>query len=307
MSIRIGFGVAGFPFSCPTAFNEWIDMLEASATDSVWFSERLVSSQPTLEPMAAMAMMAGRTKRLKFGMNAIVLPFRDPLVLAKECATLDYLSDGRLLPVFGVGGETSPEFRATGMDPRGRGPRSDEMLEIMARLWSDEGPVNYEGKHYRYTNVMISPRPKQQPLPLWIGGSSEAAIRRTARVGTGWLAGLQSPAQVRPVVAAIREASAEAGRPLDPDHYGAGFSYRFGDASEAIVQKAAVQFSRIPGAPPADQYMAVGSARDIAARAEEFVDAGISKFVVRPIAEGDADVMEQTRRIIEEVMPLVHR
>ena len=306
MSIRMGFGVAGFPFSGPGAFFEWIDLLEASATDSIWFSERLVSSQPTLEPMAAMALLAGRTTRLKFGMNAIVLPFRDPLVLAKECATLDYLSDGRLLPVFGVGSDIAPEFRATGSNTVGRGPKSDEMLDIMARLWSDEGPVNYEGTYFHYANAMISPRPKQQPLPIWIGGSSEAAIRRTARVGTGWLAGLQSPAQVRPVVASIRTASAAAGRPLDEDHYGAGFSYRFGSWDEPVAQKAAAQFARIPGAPSSAAYIAVGSAADIVARAREYVEAGISKFVVRPIAEGDAEIMEQTKRLIEEVMPLVH-
>jgi alkanesulfonate monooxygenase SsuD/methylene tetrahydromethanopterin reductase-like flavin-dependent oxidoreductase (luciferase family) len=103
MSIRIGMGVAGFPFSSPAAFLRWVDLCEESPIDSIWFSERLVSAVPTLEPMVAMALVAGRTERLKFGMNAIVLPFRDPLVLAKECATLDYLSGGRLLPAFGVG------------------------------------------------------------------------------------------------------------------------------------------------------------------------------------------------------------
>ena len=120
MSIRIGMGV-GFPFSGPQAFLDWIDLCEQSPIDSVWFSERLVSTVPNLEPMTAMAMVAGRTKRLKFGMNAIVLPFRDPLVLAKECATLDFLSGGRLLPAFGVGSEIAPEFRATSRGPIGRG------------------------------------------------------------------------------------------------------------------------------------------------------------------------------------------
>ena len=220
MSIRIGMGV-GFPFSGPQAFLDWIDLCEQSPIDSVWFSERLVSTVPNLEPMTAMAMVAGRTKRLKFGMNAIVLPFRDPLVLAKECATLDFLSGGRLLPAFGVGSEIAPEFRATSRGPIGRGGYSDEIIEIMTRLWTEEH-VTHAGDHFQYEDVTISPRPKQQPLPVWIGGSSPAAIRRTARVGTGWLAGLQSPAQCAPVVAAIRREAAANGRPLDDDHYGAG-------------------------------------------------------------------------------------
>lgn len=305
MSIRIGMGVAGFPFSGPGAFQKWVDLCEDSPIDSIWFSERLVSPGPTLEPMVAMAMVAGSTSRLKFGMNAIVLPFRDPLVLAKECATLDYLSGGRLLPAFGVGGEAAPEFRATNREPRGRGACSDEMLEIMTRLWAGE-QLTYEGRHFTYRDVTIRPRPVQQPLPCWIGGSSPAAIRRTARLGTGWLGGLQTPAQCAPVVSAIKKAAAEAGRTIDDDHYGAGFAFRFGSRDEPVVERTAAQFARLPGPGDPFSYLAVGTAADIASRAAEYVEAGISKFVLRPIAANDAEIMEQTQRLIDEVVPLVH-
>ena len=303
MSTGFGLGIAGFPFSGVPAFLEWIDLCETLGIDSVWFSERLVSSQPALEPIAAFGVVAGRTKRLKFGMNAIVAPLRDPLVLAKQCATLDFLSDGRLLPVFGVGSDAAPEFRATGRDPRGRGRRSDELLELLSRLWSEEH-VTYSGEHYQYQDVTISPRPVQQPLPLWIGGSSDAAIRRTAKLGTGWLGGIQTPAQVRPVVAKIRAATAEAGRSIDDDHYGAGFPFRFGSPEDEVVQRSATAYRRIgEGIDPAE-YFAVGGASDIAARAREYIDAGASKFVLRPIATSDADFMIQTRRLAEEVTPL---
>lgn len=304
MSVRIGFGLAGFPFSGPAAFWDWLDLCERRGVDSFWLSERLISTQLALEPMTALAMVAGRTSNMKFGMNAVVLPLRDPLVLAKECATLDYLSGGRLLPVFGVGNEVAPEWRATGRDPAGRGSRSDEMLEIMARLWSEDA-VTYEGKHFQYHGATIAPKPVQQPLPLWIGGSSEAAIRRTARLGTGWLAGVQTPAQVAPVVSAIRRASAEAGRPLDPDHYGAGFSFRFGSWDEPIVERSAAAFSRIAAGAPARDYMAVGGAAEILGRVREYIDAGISKFVARPIADSDAEMLAQTTRLIDEVIPIV--
>ena len=302
MSIGIGLGVAGFPFSFQQAFLKWIDLCEDHGVDSVWLSERIVSRQPNLELMTTFGVIAGRTERLKFGMNAIVVPLRDPLILAKQCASLDYLSGGRLLPVFGVGGETNPEFAATGRSPKGRGAQSDEALDILSALWTGE-PVTYEGQHYRYHNAVISPRPIQQPLPLWIGGSSEAAIRRTARIGTGWLAGLQSPAQVAPVVAAIRERSAANGRPLDDDHYGAGFAFRFGYWDEPVVQRQASTFARIPEAPAPADYLAVGSADNIAARISEYIAAGISKFVLRPLAEDDEGLMEQTRRLCDEVIP----
>ncbi len=303
MSIGFGLGMAGFPFSGTKAFLAWIDLCEERGVDSVWFSERLVSSQPALEPIATFGVVAGRTERLKFGMNAIVLPLRDPLVLAKECATLDFLSGGRLLPAFGVGAETAPEFRATGRDPRGRGSRSDEMLEIMARLWGEEH-VSFRGKHFQYDDVTIAPRPVQQPLPMWIGGSSDAAVKRTAKYGTGWLGGIQLPAQVGPVVTKIRAATAEAGRSIDSDHYGAGFPFRFGNFDEPVVQRSAALYSRIGGGLKPEAYLAVGGAAEIAARAEEYIAAGVSKFVLRPIAESDDEILEQTRRLTEEVTPL---
>jgi len=303
MSIGIGLGIAGFPFSGAKAFLSWIDLCEERGVDSVWLSERVVSRSPSLELMTTFGVIAGRTERLKFGMNAIVAPLRDPLILAKECASLDFLSGGRLLPVFGVGGELNPEFRATGRSPKGRGPQSDEMFDIMSALWTGE-PVTYEGKYYRYQEAVIAPKPVQDPLPLWIGGSSEAAIRRTARIGTGWLGGVQSPAQVRPVVAAIRELSAANGRPLDDDHYGAGFPFRFGTADEPVVQQQAAGLARIPDAPDAITYMAVGDAGAIADRVREFIHAGISKFVLRPIATSDEDLLKQTVRLTEEVIPL---
>ena len=302
MSIGIGLGVAGFPFSSASAFLEWIDLCEERAVDSVWFSERLVSSQPALEPIAAFGVVAGRTSRLKFGMNAIVLPLRDPLVLAKECATLDFLSGGRLLPVFGVGSDLAPEFRGTSRSPEGRGRQADEMIEILSKLWSEEH-VNFAGKHYTYTDVTISPRPVQQPLPLWIGGSSPAAIRRTARLGSGWLGGVQTPKQVAPVIAAIRAATAEAGRTIDADHYGAGFAFRFGTPDDPPAARAAAGLARIgPGVDPLS-LMAVGDADTVAGRIEEFIAAGASKFVLRPIGEDDADTMLQTQRLVEEVVP----
>jgi probable F420-dependent oxidoreductase len=302
MSIGIGLGVAGFPFSSPSAFLDWIDLCEERGVDSVWFSERLVSVQPALEPIAAFGVVAGRTKRLKFGMNAIVLPLRDPLVLAKECATLDFLSGGRLLPVFGVGAETAPEWRATGRNPAGRGSRSDEALQLLARLWSEDH-VNYEGRHYRYTDVTISPKPVQQPLPLWIGGSSEAAIRRTAAIGTGWLGGIQSPAQVRPVVAAIKAATVEAGRTIDDDHYGAGFPFRFGSMDDPVVQRQAAGLARIGAGLDPTAYMAVGGAKEVRTRLQEYMEAGVSKFVLRPVADSDTEWMAQTARLVDEIVP----
>lgn len=304
MSVRIGLGAALLPETTPASFFRWLDLCEESEVDSIWFSERLAGPQKALEPMTAMAAVAGATERIKFGMNVVLLPLRDPLVLANECATIDYLSDGRLLPAFGVGALNAPEWRATGREPRGRGAIADEIIDLMVRLW-EEDEVTFEGEHFQYEAASIAPRPVQQPLPLWIGGSSDAAIKRTALRGTGWLAGIQTPAQVAPVVQKIRAAVAEAGRSIDEDHYGAGFPFHFGSWDDEPIARTAKAYGRFAALDP-EALFAVGGANEIVARAQEYVACGISKFVLRPLADSDEDAYAQTQRLIEEVLPAVH-
>ena len=302
MSVRIGMSMAAFPFSSPKAMWRWIDACEGGGVDSIWQTDRLVSSEPYLEPMTMMAALAAGTERMRFGMNVIVLPVYDPMIVAKQCATIDFLSSGRLVPAFGVGGDAAPEWRALGIDPRTRGKRTDEALTIISRLWAGE-TVSFEGTHYHYDGARIAPLPVQSPLPLWIGGTSEAAIRRTATVGTGWLAGGSRAREVGPVVEKIRAASAAAGRPIDADHYGAGFAFRFGSWEDEVVQRAAARLA--PGVDP-HELLAVGDTAAVLARVQEYLDAGISKFVLRPLASGDEDILDQTRRLIETVIPVVH-
>lgn len=298
--VRIGLGTSTLPFESPRRFFEWVDLCEGCDVDSLWQTDRLVSRQPHLEAVASMAALAGATERMRFGFNAVVASLRDPLLLAKQCATIDWLSGGRLLPVFGVGNERAPEWRATGTSPKGRGARADEALELLRRLWSEES-VSFEGEHYRYREASISPRPVQAELPLWIGGHSRAAIRRTARIGTGWLAGIQTPGEVAEIVPAIHRALAETGRRIDADHYGAGFPFRFGSWDDPELPRSLAAAAREPR-----RYAAVGDAAAILRRIEEYRAAGISKFVLIPVASGDDDLMTQTRRLVEEVLPVVH-
>ena len=305
MKLRVGLGIANFPFSDARAFWRWVERCEDSTVDSIWQTDRLVSPVPQLESMTTMAALAGATRRLKFGMNVTVVTFRDPLVLARECATIDFLSNGRLLPAFGVGPDIAPEWQATGRSPAHRGRICDEALAIMTRLWTGER-VTFAGRHYTYRDVQIAPLPVQRPLPLWIGGRSEAAIRRTARLGTGWLGGVESPEQVAPVIAAIRTESAAAGRPIDPDHYGAAFGFRFGTWDEPIVERTGRILAALAHTSDPRRHVAVGGAAEILSRIDEFASAGVSKFVLRPLARGDGDMMKQTERLIAEVLPHVH-
>jgi alkanesulfonate monooxygenase SsuD/methylene tetrahydromethanopterin reductase-like flavin-dependent oxidoreductase (luciferase family) len=125
MGVGIGLGCAEFPFSRAAAYWRWIDMCEAGGVDSIWQTDRIVGHQPFLESMTTMAALAGRTRRMRFGMNVVALAFRDPVLLAKQCATIDMLSDGRLLPAFGIGSPLAPEWEALGMDSEGRHHRAE--------------------------------------------------------------------------------------------------------------------------------------------------------------------------------------
>ncbi len=305
MTFAVGLGFMDFPFSSADAYWRWVGMCEEGVVDSLWQTDRLVSEQPFLECMSAMAALAGATKRLKFGMNVVSLGLRDPLLLAKQCATIDMLSKGRLLPGFGIGSIRAADWKAMGADAAGRGRRSNEALEIIARLWVEDS-VDFEGEFYRYENAMISPKPCRADLPMWLGGASKPAIRRTARFGTGWQAGLETPAEVAPVIAAIKVALKEEGRAIDHDHYGAAFSYRFGAWNDGAVQTTAALFrDRLTRSP--EPRIVAGGAREILARIEEYIAAGVSKFILSPIGASDDEIFMQTERLIDELLPEIQK
>ena len=303
MSISVGMGIAAFPFADAGGFWRWVDLCEAGGIDSIWQTDRLVSPQPFLECISVMAALAGRTRRIKFGVNVLSLAMRDAVLVARQCATIDFLSNGRLLPAFGIGSPLGPEWTTLNLDTKTRGRKTDEGLEVIRRLWSED-KVDFEGVHYHLSGASISPKPVQPDLPMWIGGSSEAAIRRTARFGTGWQAGAETPDQVAEIIAGIRAAAAAEGRPIDDDHYGAGIPFRFGRADDPALAPLFEAYKKRTGRDPKD-YFAIGDGAAIVARIADYVAAGVSKFILRPAAKGDEEMMAQTRRLIDEVLPAV--
>ncbi len=301
MTVAIGLGLMDFPFAGAGDYWRWVDLCEQGGVDSIWQTDRLVSRTPILECMSVMAALAGRTRRLRFGMNVVSLALRDPVLLAKQCATIDVLSEGRLLPAFGIGSPLGPEWTALDIDTKTRGRRTDESLEIIARLWREES-VDFEGRHYRLKGASISPKPVQPDLPMWIGGSSDAAIRRTAKYGTGWQGGGETMEDAIRVVAAIKKALPEAGRTIDPDHYGASFPFYFG-SPDATVTKAMEAYAKRTGRDPYKQF-AVGDADTILERVGQYVAGGVEKFILRPVGSGE-QVIAQTKLLIEKVLPQI--
>jgi probable F420-dependent oxidoreductase len=303
MKVALGLGLMEYPFATAAGFWRWVDLCEQAGADSLWQTDRLISRAPILECMTMLAALAGRTRRLKFGMNVLSLGFRDPVLVAKQCATIDVLSEGRLLPAFGIGSPLAPEWQAMGLDTRTRGRRTDEALEIIGRLWREES-IDFAGQHWRLSGASIAPRPVQPDLPIWIGGSSEAAIRRTARFGTGWLAGGETPEEVAAVIPAIRQAVVGEGRAIDEGHYGAGFAFWFGRPEDPAPQRAMAAYRTRTGRDPARGIVA-GDAAAILRRIAAYIEAGATKFVLRPVGSGDEEPLVQSRLLLEQVLPLV--
>jgi len=304
MGIGAGIGIANFTFDDARGFWRWVDLCDNGGLGSVWQSDRIIDATPNLETMSVMAALAGGSKNLKFGMNVASLGLRHPVLMAKQCATIDVLSDGRLLPAFGIGSARSMDYVATGTPTKGRGKRTDEGLQIMARLWREDH-VDFDGEYYQLKDASIAPKPIQQPLPLWVGGSSQQAIERTARWSTGWQAGIETASEIAPVITAIKVRAAELGRTIDDDHFGAGFSFRFGSNDEPVVEKYNTFMGQRLGKDPT-AYAAVGGVAEMMEMVHQFRQADVYKFVFRPIASGTEDMITQTRLLIEKLLPEVY-
>jgi probable F420-dependent oxidoreductase len=188
---------------------------EELGLSDVWVSEHIIvprSSFPRsplfYDPVLTLTWVAAVTKRVRLGTSVLVLPMRHPLPLAKELATLHNLSDGRLILGAGVGW-LEPEFRALGIPFQERGRRMDEGIAMMRAVWTQE-PVTFKAKYIpaEIAEMSMLPLPVS-PIPIWIGGGSDAALRRTIRLAQGWHGSQHTPEEVAPIVARLRAARPE--------------------------------------------------------------------------------------------------
>ncbi len=282
-----------------------IDLCETSGIDSVWFSERLSSPGPVLEPMTTMAAVAARTRRLKFGPSVLITPFRSPVLMARELAMLDYISNGRALPAVGIGVEQEKEFRAAGVPFKERGRRTDEAIRIMRACWSEQR-VTFAGEFWQLDDITVLPHPVQQPFPLWIGGKSQAAMKRTALMGDGWMPSFITPEEFRAGVDAINGLAAGAGREVPADHFGALFYFCI-DSDPARAREVAAPFvprNRVDDATLA-ACTAFGPPELLVERIEQYVKGGGSKFIARPMCPPDR-MLDQLARLAADVVPIFH-
>jgi probable F420-dependent oxidoreductase len=307
MSVKIGIGFGGWPFPTqdPDELWRYVESCEALDIDSLWLSDRIVSEVMNVEPMIALSFIAAKTTKLKIGTSVLALPLRNPTILAKEIATLDFLSGGRVLPAVGLGTEDEREFEATGSPKRQRGGRTDEAIEVMKLLWSQDN-VTFHGKYFTLNDVTIQPKPVQKSLPpMWIGGRSEAAIRRTARIGDGWLVSQATPDEVAEGVAKIKVMAQEHGNEIEDDHYGVLFSFFIADTPEEAARQAAPYMLRRRTDVEYAEFSAFGTPDHVKQMMQRYIDAGAPKIVVRPACAPEL-MMEQLELLGREVVPYYH-
>jgi len=294
------------PDGGPDFFWRFVELCEKSSIDSVWFSERLSSPAFVPEPITAMAAIAARTSRLKFGPSVLITPFRTPVLAARELAMIDYLSNGRMLPAFGIGVEQEREFLAAGVPFKERGRRTDEAIAIMRRCWSDN-EVTFEGEFWRLDRITVLPKPVQQPMPLWIGGNSEAAMRRAGRLGDGWIPSFIPPVRFAAGVTQTQRFAADAGREVPADHFGVLVNFCFAADTDGARRLAGpfIPRGRVDDA-TLEACTAFGPPALLVERLEQYVAGGASKFIVRPMCPPER-MLEQVARLADEVVPPFHR
>jgi probable F420-dependent oxidoreductase len=303
--LSVGFGPWTFGEQGAEAFWRFVDRAEERGIDSIWLSDQAVSpigaASFVLDPMIALAGAAARTRKLKLGTSVYVLPLRNPILAAKELATLDFLSGGRLLLAVGVGNEEKREYDACGVPKSERGGRLDEAIEVIRRLWR-EPEVTHDGRYFHLDRIVVNPKPVG-PLPIWLGGRSEAAFRRIGRLCDGWLPSAIRPEEIADGIVQIQAAAAEHGREIEADHFGAVLTY-FVDTSVESAKRRATPYllRRRPEYPP-EEFAVLGTLSDCAAKVQRYVTAGATKFVLRPVGPPEAildqlDALADLQRLV---------
>ena len=198
-------------------------LAEELGYDSVWVMDHLFNNgyirerlddKPYYHPLATLSYLAATTERVLLGTSVLVLPYHNPVELAKYTATLDHMSDGRVTLGVGVGAMTE-EFAALGIPMSERGALTNECIRVMKELWTNQAP-SYHSSRWNFDDLRFSPKPVQQPhIPLWIGGASPGALRRAARLGDGWHPSGLTPEEYAVRRQQVRELAERAGR--DPD------------------------------------------------------------------------------------------
>lgn len=280
---------------------ETVRRAEALGFDSIWVTDHILVPQTLeiiyrdnmLDPLALLNYMAALTTRAKIGTSVIILPYRNPIVVAKMLATTDQLSSGRL--IFGAAvGWMEPEFAALGAPFEARGAYSDECLRLIKALWTQER-LSFEGRYFNFKDMQASPRPVQQPHPpIWVGGNSPRARRRVAEYGDGWHATAMPLDALKAGIADVQQKWARRQRAGEPV-----FSMRIPCAIDGVSQ----EVLHYPSRPGRDSLK--GSIAAIVERSRGYQDLGIRHLVLEMSTQSHEATLASLEVFAERIRPQI--
>jgi probable F420-dependent oxidoreductase len=280
------------------------DLAEESGLSSVWFGDHIILptftahtqghgdnqtprfEEPVFDQLAVLGWLGGRTRRLTLATNVLVVPFRNPVVTAKFFSSLDTLIGGRLIIGIGVGGVMVEEFEALGAPFKDRGAVTDDYLRVMRELWTSDEP-SYDGEHYHLApGLRFLPKPVKGNIPIWVGGNSKFALRRTARLGDGWLGVYLTHDDIRTKWDQLQELIAAEGR--DPASITLANQTRFFINDE----------------PYPDAPMGVGSVDKVVDDIARMGELGVEHLLMSmPPGPTTESILEQIHRFVDDVRP----
>jgi probable F420-dependent oxidoreductase len=293
---------------------EFAQQAEALGFDRISMGEHVMDGKPprptTLAlPVAAAA--AGATRNLRVMTGIVIAPLYHPVLLAKLVTTVDLISNGRLDFGIGISGqrETRVEFAAVGVPVQTRGHRTNEMLSVMKRLWTEEH-VTHHGDFFAFEDVTLVPQPIQQPHPpIWVAGRSEAAMRRAALLGDGWYPYLFTVRRLRSSNETVRQYATEAGRDLSGFHWGVVQPTAIADDKQEALALAVTNLGQRYVTPDrsakdiAQALCLTGTPQDCIAGIEARIEAGVREFTLGFLAANDKDRLRQIELFAKQVMP----
>lgn len=270
------------PAASTSQLDSFIRASEELGYHSLWTIERILHPDPTLDSLTTLTHAAAITRRIGIGTSVLLAPFRNPVVLAKQLGTMDYLSSGRLTVGLSVGGRDW-EFAATGISSKARGAKLTEAVKIMRALWT-EPSVTYAGKYYNLKDVKMFPKPIQKPIPILLGGNAEPAIARAARLGDGYLttaAGTpESFVKTWAKISSIAESHNRNPATLDVVKLVYTYTSKSTDEAYNILKKWANAYYMIDY--DVKTNCIYGTPEQCIERIQKYVDAGVKTFILGP-------------------------
>lgn len=272
---------------------------ETQGYDFLTAGEHMFFHGPTTNGLITLAGAAAATTRIRLMTSITLIPLYPAAVLAKQIATLDRLSGGRFNLGVGVGGEYPKEFEACGVPVNQRGPRTDESLDVMIRLWTEDN-VTYDGRFNKLSGVTLIPKPIQKPPPIWVSGRSDGAMKRTARFAQGWIPYMYTPEMLQKSVDKITGYSEGRDSPVNPGIY-LFFAVHEDPkralkmCSEQLSTQYNQDFSKLVG-----KYALSGTPDQCIARLNEYVESGAKTVILSSACP--ADYMEENQRLLAKTV-----